>query len=36
MAGAGLGTSNIFGTLFDWSGVLLLLLTFYFERVDRA
>lgn len=34
MAGAGFGTSSLFGTLFDWSGVLLLLLTFFFEVVD--
>jgi hypothetical protein len=36
MAGAGFGTSNLFGTLFEWSGVLLLLLTFFFEVVDGA
>lgn len=36
MAGAGIGTSNLFGTLFDWSAVLLLLLTFFFERVADA
>ncbi|MEX3931179.1 hypothetical protein AB4Y32_05025 [Paraburkholderia phymatum] len=36
MAGAGFGTSNLFGTLFDWSGVLLLFLTFFFEAFDGA
>jgi hypothetical protein len=36
MAGAGFGTSNVFGALFDWSAVLLLFMTYFFEAVDGA
>jgi hypothetical protein len=31
MAGAGFGTSNLFGDLFVWSSVLLLLMSIVFD-----